>query len=193
MSSRKHRLLEVLALALSVGTLDACTAASGSPQNAAPASTAAPRVSARPAPERWLTVRADDLSAPENEAFTYDGAWKHLTLSHDPKSEKAMRSNHAGDSAKLHFVGTRARVFGVCGRSGGYAVVTLDGSVQGQRLDFYAPAHHNAVLLYETPTLAYGPHDLVMQVSGLANSASKGDFIALQDARVQVSAQAQRT
>ena len=67
--------------------------------------------------------------------FDYVGSWQHVRGKHDGRSNgTSTRSTHTGDVAIFRFTGTRVRIYGVRGPSGGRAGIALDESSTGGHL-----------------------------------------------------------
>ncbi len=100
--------------------------------------------------------------------FDYVGSWQHVHGKHDGRSNgTSTRSTHTGDVAIFRFTGTRVRIYGVCGPSGGRAGIALDeASTGGRPVDFYSPHLQPHVLIYESPVLPAGVHTVSIAVWG---------------------------
>jgi len=100
--------------------------------------------------------------------FDYVGKWQHVHGKHDGRTNgTSTRSTHTGDVAIFRFIGTRIRLYGIRGPSGGRAGIALDeASTGGVPVDFYAPRIQTHALIYESPALARGVHDLSIVVWG---------------------------
>jgi hypothetical protein len=100
--------------------------------------------------------------------FDYVGSWQHVHDKNDGRSNgTSTRSTHTGDVAIFRFTGTRVRLFGVIGPSGGRAGIALDeASTGGRPIEFYAPRLRTHVLVYESPVLPPGVHTVSIVVWG---------------------------
>jgi hypothetical protein len=100
--------------------------------------------------------------------FDYVGSWQHVHGKHDGRSNgTSTRSTHVGDVAIFRFTGTRVRIYGVRGPSGGRGGIALDESSTGGRpIEFYAPRLEPHVLVYESPVLPAGVHTVSIAVWG---------------------------
>jgi hypothetical protein len=76
-----------------------------------------------------------------------------------------------GSEANYSFTGTKARYYGFLRNDLGIAGIDVDGVPQ-TTIDCYSKQTSYDVLLYETPTLSYGPHTLTVRVTGDANPKS---------------------
>ncbi len=103
--------------------------------------------------------------------FDYVGKWQHVHDKHDGRSNgTSTRSTHVGDVAVFRFTGTRVRLYGVKGPSGGRAGIALDGaSTGGLPVDFYAPHVQTHVIFYQSPVLPDGVHNVSVAVWGTRN------------------------
>ncbi len=118
--------------------------------------------------------------------FDYIGSWQHLRGKHDGRSNgTSTRSTHTGDVAVLSFTGTRVRIYGVRGPSGGRAGISLDeASTGGGPVEFYAPRVTPHALIYGSPTLAAGVHTVTVVVWGTRNARGHYYYVNIDGAEV---------
>lgn len=135
----------------------------------------------------WQYV--DDAQiGPRVGQFSYDGKWEHVRGRKDGRSfGTSARSYHASDSATLRFKGTQVRLYGVLGKKGGFGTLLLDGALVPNTVSFYAPAVRTNALIYTSPSLTDGVHTLVIQVGGVQEKLSAGDFVNIDGAEVATS------
>jgi hypothetical protein len=89
-------------------------------------------------------------------------------------------SNAAGSQARLSFVGTGFRWIGALNSDGGIGQISLDGYPVAHA-DQFAQAYQPAAVSFEMNGLAYGPHTMLIQVTGSKNPQST-DFRVYVDA-----------
>jgi hypothetical protein len=140
--------------------------------------------SAAAADSGWHYI--DDAAiGPRAEQFTYDGKWERVRGRKDGRSfGTSARSHHASDSATLRFKGTQVRLYGVLGKKGGFGTLLLDGALVPDTVSFYAPRVRTNALIYTSPTLSDGMHTLVIQVGGVMEKNSRGDYVNIDGAEV---------
>jgi hypothetical protein len=128
----------------------------------------------------------DDANVGPNAGqFSYDGKWEHVRGRKDGRSfGTSARSHHASDSATFRFKGTQVRLYGVLGKKGGFATLLLDGALVPDTVSFYAPRVRANVLIYTSPLLPLGVHALVIQVGGVQEKRSAGDYVNIDGAEV---------
>jgi hypothetical protein len=128
----------------------------------------------------------DDAGAgPQVGQFSYDGKWEHVRGRKDGRSfGTSARSHHASDSATLPFRGTQVRLYGVLGKKGGFGTLLLDGALVPDTVSFYAPTVRTNALIYTSPQLSAGVHTLVIQVGGVMEKNSRGDYVNIDGAEV---------
>jgi len=73
------------------------------------------------------------------------------------------------------------KLFGVKGPNGGYAELLIDGDTYGT-LRFYAPKKQVDALVYASPQLAAGPHEVEVIVAKPPDSLPKRRFVNLDGA-----------
>ena len=119
--------------------------------------------------------------------FDYIGSWQHVHGKHDGRTNgTSTRSTHTGDVAILSFTGTRIRVFGIRGPSGGRAGVALDeASTGGRPVDFYAAKQQTHALIYQSPVLPSGVHTLSIVVWGTRNEHGHYYYVNIDGAEVE--------
>lgn len=118
--------------------------------------------------------------------FDYIGSWQHVRGKGDGRSNgTSTRSTRLGDVAILRFSGTRVRIFGVRGPSGGRAGIALDEKSTGGPVDFYAPRVEPHSLIYESPVLAPGIHTLSIIVWGMRDERGRYYYVNLDGAEIE--------
>jgi hypothetical protein len=119
--------------------------------------------------------------------FDYVGSWQHVSVKHDGRSNgTSTRSTHIGDVAIFRFTGTRVRIYGVRGRSGGRAGIALDeASTGGRPVDFYAPQLEPHALIYESPRLPAGLHTVSIAVWGTRDARGRYYYVNIDGAEFE--------
>lgn len=119
--------------------------------------------------------------------FDYVGSWQHVRGKHDGRTDgTSTRSTHTGDVAIFRFTGTRVRIYGVRGRSGGRAGIALDeASTGGRPVDFYAPHLEPHSLIYQSPILPDGVHTLSIVVWGTRNVHGRFYYVNIDGAEYE--------
>ncbi len=117
--------------------------------------------------------------------FDYVGKWQHVAGKHDGRSDgTSTRSTHTGDVAILRFTGTRVRMFGVRGRSGGRAGIAVDEQSAGRPVDFYSQRLQTHALIYQSPKLAPGVHTISVVVWGTRDVHGRFYYVNIDGAEV---------
>ena len=120
--------------------------------------------------------------------FQYVGQWAHVSSHPDGRTfGTSSRSAHAGDTASITFAGTGIRLYGVLGERGGLGSIRLDGRSVGAA-DFFARHIAGNALVFASPKLAPGRHELVVSVAGARDAASDGNYVNVDGAVVTGSA-----
>jgi len=119
--------------------------------------------------------------------FDYVGSWQHVHGKHDGRTNgTSTRSTHTGDVAILRFSGTRVRIYGVRGRSGGRAGIALDETSTGGRpVDFFALRTQTHALIYESPVLSNGVHTVSIVVWGTRDERGHYYYVNIDGAEVE--------
>jgi hypothetical protein len=124
----------------------------------------------------------DDVPGTHGERFTYVGSWEHIKNMRDGRSEgTSARSYQVGASAYFQFLGERLEIFGVKGRTGGYAELRIDGSTYGL-LHFYSPKKEAGALIYSSPVLEPGTHTAEIIVAEPPEGYPKRRYVNLDGA-----------
>jgi len=84
----------------------------------------------------------------------------------------------AGARYTTEFHGTGVWVYGNTGPTSGMATFHVDGQTS-ETLDLYAPVERSHVLLYASPTLPNGGHQLTIEATGLHNAHATGTLVAV--------------
>jgi hypothetical protein len=87
----------------------------------------------------------------------------------------------AGTKLTARFTGSKVRWIGPKQPSYGMADVYIDGALVASDVDCYAPAGSAALetVIWESATLADGPHTLSIRLTGAKNAASTGNVVVL--------------
>lgn len=119
--------------------------------------------------------------------FDYVGKWQQVSGKHDGRTNgTSTRSTHVGDVAILNFSGTRVRIYGIRGRSGGRAGIALDGaSTGGVPVDFYSPRFEPHALIYQSPVLPSVVHNVTVVVWGTRNVHGRYYYVNIDGAEVE--------
>jgi len=119
--------------------------------------------------------------------FDYVGSWQHVRGKHDGRSNgTSTRSTHTGDVAIFRFTGTRVRIYGVRGPSGGRAGIALDeSSTGGHPVEFYSPRLEPHALVYESPVLPAAVHTVSIAVWGTRDSRGRFYYVNIDAAEFE--------
>jgi len=119
--------------------------------------------------------------------FEYVGHWQRVSGKHDGRTNgTSTRSTRVSDVAILRFSGTRARIYGVVGPSGGQAGIALDGnSTGGKPVDFYAPHLRPHALIYQSPILPAGVHTIAIAVWGTRDERGHFYYVNIDGAEIE--------
>jgi photosystem II stability/assembly factor-like uncharacterized protein len=99
--------------------------------------------------------------------FQYAGRWERVQYREDGRTNgTSMRSHWAGAVAIMPFRGRRIWIYGVRGRNGGNALVSVDAGGTFSRVSFRAPRKITHSLIYESKEVSPGMHFLTIGVSG---------------------------
>jgi hypothetical protein len=109
--------------------------------------------------------------------FAYDNAanWPYGSQSGANQGDNHW-SNVANASYQLQFTGTQVNVYGGRAAWHGIAAISVDGGPE-TTVDTYAPTRADNVLLWSSPTLAAGLHQLKVRVTGTKNPSSGNSYI----------------
>ncbi len=119
--------------------------------------------------------------------FDFVGSWQHVRGKNDGRSNgTSTRSTRVGDVAILGFMGTRVRLYGIVGPSGGRAGIAVDeASTGGKPFDFYAPRVKTHVLIYQSPVMPAGLHTVSVVVWGTRNQHGRYYYVNIDGAEVE--------
>ena len=110
-----------------------------------------------PPPGRTIVVGCD--------AFVHGPNWELVRGRKDGRlGGSSLRSLHPGARATLDFEGTGVRLFGVLGKGGGLAVITLDGTT-AYVVTFFALEKATHRQVFASKRLARGKHHLTIEVA----------------------------
>jgi hypothetical protein len=99
--------------------------------------------------------------------FQYAGRWERVQYREDGRSNgTSMRSRWAGAVAILPFRGSRIWIYGVRGRNGGTALVSVDAASTFSRVSFTAPHKITHSLVFTSKEVTPGMHFLTIGVEG---------------------------
>jgi hypothetical protein len=122
-----------------------------------------------PPPSGWTRVEQGGAGV------SYAGTWSPNALPlHSGGS--AVLSMGAGSTATLSWSGTRARWIGYKDEWSGIANVYVDGALMGTVNTYSTPPQAQAVL-YTSPVLAAGTHNLSVYVTGTHDGSSAGSWV----------------
>lgn len=99
------------------------------------------------------------------DAFAHGPNWERVSGLHDGRLGGAsLRSFRPGARATLDFEGTGVRLFGILGKGGGLAVITLDGTT-AYVVTFFALEKVTHRQVFVSKRLAPGKHHLSIEVA----------------------------
>lgn len=99
------------------------------------------------------------------DAFAHSANWERVRGRYDGRFGGAsLRSFHAGARATLAFDGTGIRLFGVLGKGGGLAVITLDERV-AYVVSFFSLQKKTHQDVFSSKPLPSGHHRLTIEVA----------------------------
>lgn len=131
----------------------------------------------------WALVDDADLAIADSviddtqPAFTYSSGWSTVGLPNTIEDRYHL-ATAAGATATISFTGSRAFLYGLRRWNDGQADVYIDGNYQG-RIDTYNLAFVDHQVLFDTGSIAEGPHTLQIVATGTHNSDSTGNQIQL--------------
>jgi hypothetical protein len=130
-------------------------------------------------------IHVDDADTSQPlEQITYDGKWQHVASMRDGRYDgTSTRSHRAGDSLVFAFQGAAVRIYGVRGPNGGDAEIAIDGKYLGT-VSFLAARKQVHVLVFASPPLVNGLHNLRMVVVGAPPSSHRG-YVNIDEIEVQ--------
>ena len=111
-------------------------------------------------------------------AMTYTTGWTLGDTSKSWSGWYAAVSTTPGARATLPFKGTSISWIGFRGPDAGIARVYLDGSLAAE-VDLYYPDNRVQAIVYTSPQLADGNHTLIVEATGLKNTASVGTRVVV--------------
>jgi photosystem II stability/assembly factor-like uncharacterized protein len=106
------------------------------------------------------------------EVVRYEGEWS-ISESDDLSASSVSYSDVAHDKAILNFVGTGVSWIGTESNDQGIARVYIDGNYVGD-VDQFGDTRKAMVRSFSITDLAYGPHTIVVEVTGTKNPESEG-------------------
>ncbi len=109
------------------------------------------------------------------EVVRYEGDWQ-IAKDDDFSASSVSYSGVAGDKAVLDFVGTGVSWIGTQGKDQGIARVYVDGEHVGD-VDQFGNVREKMLESFSVTGLVYGPHTIVIEVTGTKNSASAGNRV----------------
>lgn len=105
-------------------------------------------------------------------AFTYGGSWKVATSKAFYRSDD-HRTAAAGRTYQFAFDGTQASLYATKAPGMGIMRVIVDGGAATE-VDLYSSARKSQILVYSTPVLSAGTHEVRVTVTGSKNPAASG-------------------
>ena len=119
--------------------------------------------------------------------FDFVGSWQRVRGKHDGRSNgTSTRSTRVGDVMILGFIGTRVRLYGIVGPSGGRAGIAVDqASTGGKPVDFFSPRVKTHVLMYQSPVMPAGLHTVSVVVWGTRNQHGRFYYVNIDGAEVE--------
>ena len=127
--------------------------------------------------DTWQAIDRPVRYEDSREVIQFEGAW--TTVAAEDASARTVTYSESTDSqATLHFVGTGVRWVGIQDSNGGIARIYLDGNEIGT-VDQYTsqPKSNGSALetvLFKVSDLSYGPHTVLIQVTGTKNRQATG-------------------
>ena len=101
------------------------------------------------------------------ETFRYSGRWEHVAGFRDGRTDgTSSRSYSSYAATALEFTGTAIRLYGVCGATGGRAIVAIDGRIVDRNVRFSRRAKETHCLVFEADDLPRRHHRLGLIVAG---------------------------
>lgn len=156
------------------------------PGNATPP----PGPTATPRPS--VTTVNDSVTGTGINQFEYYDTphWTHSSQTgcYNGDNTYANMSRTASDYMKFRFLGTQIKLYGSKASNHGIAAVSIDGGAETD-LDYYASARQDGILLYTSPVLADGYHELKARVKMEKNTAATGYCITADRVDVLVGTQ----
>jgi len=134
-----------------------------------------------PALEQWSMGIPKALLKPNDEAWTWRGAW--AGEDGQPRKDEQV-STAAGDEAELRFEGTAISIVGFLEEEHGALVaIYLDGEEAG-RVNAYVPPNTTEISLWHTYGLEPGPHTLRLVTLEETDPRAKGRIVRINHAQV---------
>ena len=121
-------------------------------------------------------IRYENTSG-QQDVVCYQGDWKILK-SNDFSAQKVSHSNVAHTKAILTFVGTGVSWIGTESNDQGIAKICIDGNFKGC-VDQFSSTRNVMVRSYSITDLDYGPHTIMIEVTGTKNPESTGHRIEI--------------
>lgn len=121
-------------------------------------------------------IRYENTSG-QQDVVCYQGDWKILK-SNDFSAQKVSHSNVAHTKAILTFVGTGVSWIGTESNDQGIAKICIDGNFKGF-VDQFSSTRNVMVRSYSITDLDYGPHTIMIEVTGTKNPESTGHRIEI--------------
>ncbi len=162
-----------------------------------PPSATAPSATVTPVPSATATATPggggvvtidDEVQGPGPYQFNYAGAWQHevgtpycATCYADSYSASPVQYSYV----TFAFTGTGFTLYGAVCPNCGDGALSIDGGSETS-VDFIGPGPLlTPKVVYQSPTLPYGPHTFKVQVTGQQDPGATGDFVPID--RVDIS------
>ncbi|MDU1313330.1 MAG: alpha-L-fucosidase [Clostridium septicum] len=104
--------------------------------------------------------------------FNFSNGWVHETLDRDRGGDSHYTTT-TGATVRIKFNGTKFYLSGAKDPSHGIAEISIDGA-EAVDVDTYSENRINQSILYESPDLDDGEHEVVIKCSGRKNQNSRG-------------------
>jgi hypothetical protein len=128
--------------------------------------------SSNPVPVTVSNGQATETRVEETDLATrYSTGWYHYLDDRPFSGGTAAVSPKTDSGAMFSFVGTSVKWIGFRGPQTGIALVFLDGSFVAQ-VDTYSATEEVKAVIFSAENLAYGSHQLSIEVTGLKNPAA---------------------
>lgn len=120
----------------------------------------------------WKMITRPVRYENHREVIHYEGKWK-IVRGDSFSASRITHSDTAGSEATLSFVGTGITWIGTTSNDQGLADLYIDGNYMAT-VDQYSRTPNSMVRLYSFENMAYGPHEIRIEVLGKKNSKSTG-------------------
>ena len=131
----------------------------------------------------------DATSGTTAGTFAYTGTWGLAGGESGPFQGTNSYSKAAGDTARFPFTGTRISYHAIKGPNHGKVAVSVDGGPETE-VDLYSAGRTPDVLVYQSPVVTEGSHQLTVRVTGTKNAAASDVYGTVDRVDVQKTAAA---